>query len=382
MHAGTNLSRQHGTLMIGQGFTWRYLKGLVDRFDGLRDQPASARLMADVSDHFLELLSAKNVFVYSSARSKTKMNVREHFGVREDQKLLIASTSSYDERFAVESVRAFPPAEDLLFNRQFDWIKALIEVASSRPDWFLLIRVHPREFPNRRDSIKSSHVQQMQLMLQTLPDNVKVNWPDEKVSLYDLAQEADVFLNAWSSVGKEMALLGIPVVIYSPELVLYPTSLNQLGTRYDEYFSQIEIALAAGWDLERSRQAYRWYAFEFGRSLVDMRNSYAPRDPSLLRRIFLRVGRKLSPLIQEHIDIWSRASAPRSAKEIKEVFGRQAEMVYDVVDQSEFAGVSLDDESKALVTELKRIGKVLFIQSPSGTKSRLEKNFYDANILS
>ena len=57
-------------------------------------------------------------------------------------------------------------------------------------------------------------------------------------------------------------------------------------------------------------------------------------------------------------------------------------MVYDVVDQSEFAGVSLDDESKALVTELKRIGKVLFIQSPSGTKSRLEKNFYDANILS
>ena len=282
----------------------------------------------------------------------------------------------------MESVRAFPPAEDLLFNRQFDWIKALIEVASSRPDWFLLIRVHPREFPNRRDSIKSSHVQQMQLMLQTLPDNVKVNWPDEKVSLYDLAQEADVFLNAWSSVGKEMALLGIPVVIYSPELVLYPTSLNQLGTRYDEYFSQIEIALAAGWDLERSRQAYRWYAFEFGRSLVDMRNSYAPRDPSLLRRIFLRVGRKLSPLIQEHIDIWSRASAPRSAKEIKEVFGRQAEMVYDVVDQSEFAGVSLDDESKALVTELKRIGKVLFIQSPSGTKSRLEKNFYDANILS
>ncbi|MNR77907.1 Capsule polysaccharide biosynthesis protein [compost metagenome] len=382
MHAGTNLSRQHGTLMIGQGFTWRYLKGLVDRFEGLRDQPATARLMADVSDHFLELLSAKNVFVYSSARSKTKMNVREHFGIREDQKLLIASTSSYDERFAVESVRAFPPAEDLLFKRQFDWIKALIEVATSRPDWFLLIRVHPREFPNRRDSIKSSHVQQMQLMLQTLPDNVKVNWPDETVSLYDLAQEADVFLNAWSSVGKEMALLGIPVVIYSPELVLYPTSLNQLGTRYDEYFSQIEIALAAGWDIERSRQAYRWYALEFGRSLVDMRNSYAPRDPSLLRRIFLRIGRKLSPLIQEHIDVWSRASAPRSIKEINAVFGRQAEMVYDVIDQSEFAGVSLDDESKALVTELKRIGKVLFIQSPSGTKSRLEKNFYDANILS
>ena len=382
MHAGTNLSRQHGTLMLGKGFTWRYLKGLVDRYQEIKDQPAVPALMHDATNHFLELLAAKNIFVYSSARSKTKMNVRTHFGVREDQKLLIASTSSYDERFAVESVRAFPPPDELLFRKQFDWIKALIDTAISRPDWFLLIRVHPREFPNRRDPVKSSHVQEMQAMFRDLPDNVRVNWPDENISLYDLAQEADVFLNAWSSVGKEMVLLGIPVVIYSPELVLYPVSLNFIGTSIDDYFAAINKALEEGWGLERSRQAYRWYALEFGRSLIDLRDSFAPGEPSLLRRLLLRIGRKLSPLVEERLNIAMRANTPLNAALIKSVFEHQPEMTYDVINQSEFSGIGLDSESDALRLELRRIGQALFVSSTPAKMSRLERRFHEAGILS
>ena len=68
----------------------------------------------------------------------------------------------------------------------------------------------------------SDHAKMLQDAFVTLPRNVKVNWPTDTVSLYDLARITDVFANAWSSAGKEMAWLGLPVVLYSPELTLYP----------------------------------------------------------------------------------------------------------------------------------------------------------------
>ena len=86
-----------------------------------------------------------------------------------------------------------------------DWIRALVRYVARREDLCLIIRVHPREFPNKREMVLSEHAKMLQVALSELPDNVKVNWPTDKVSLYDLANITDAFANAWSSAGKEMA---------------------------------------------------------------------------------------------------------------------------------------------------------------------------------
>ena len=384
MHAGTNLARQHGTLMIGRDFTWKYLRDLVDRYDHYQHTPLSEEAVADVTDHFLCLLSAINIFVYSAARSQDYFDVRAHFDIRPEQKFIVASTSSYDERFAVESVNAATPSQALLFPRILDWVAHLVELVKQRPDWFLLIRVHPREFPNRRDTVKSEHAERMRELLSHLPDNVKVNWPDDNLSVYDLAQEADVFLNAWSSVGKEMALLGLPVVIYSPEIVLYPTALNRVATTKDGYVRAIDAALAEGWSFEQSRMAHRWFALEFCRSRVDLLASYSPRrrySKNIIKRIVMRIARELFSFPQERWDLMWRKPMPKTQKVVCRLFEQGLEnSELAKLQQQPFNGTEAE-ELAAIRNSLKRIGDNLFSANPVDRPSKLQKAFIAAGIV-
>src|SRR5262249_27070023 len=150
-----------------------------------------------------------------------------------------------------------------LFKTQIDWLQFLLSFLAERSDLFLIVRIHPREFPNKREQVQSHHARRLKEALSQLPANVAVNWPSDGISMYDLVDQTDMFLNSWSSVGKEMSLLGIPVVIYSPELPFYPQDLNYCGFTVKEYVHAIEQALDDGWSFERSRRAYRWSALEF-----------------------------------------------------------------------------------------------------------------------
>lgn len=384
MHAGTNLARQHGTLMIGRDFTWKYLRDLVARYDYYKDLPLSTEAVGDVTDHFLCLLSANNIFVYSAARSKDYFDVRAHFGIRPDQKFIVASTSSYDERFAVESVNAAIPSQALLFPRILDWVAHLVELAGQRPNWFLLIRVHPREFPNRRDTVKSEHAERMRELLNHLPDNVKVNWPDDNLSVYDLAQEADLFLNAWSSVGKEMALLGLPVVIYSPEIVLYPTVLNRVATTKDDYVRAIEAALIEGWSFEQCRKAHRWFALEFCRSRIDLLVSYSPQlrySKNIINRIVIRIASKLYSFSQERWDLMWRKQMPKTQEVVCRLFEEGLENSEQAkLQQQPFNGTEAE-ELAAIRNSLQSIGDNLFSANPVDRPSKLQKAFISVGIV-
>ncbi len=281
LHAGGNLAHRLQTTLLGQDSTLTYVRHLVGKWPEFQGRPCPPSLMRSITDHFLVLFSGTSVFGYSSAAGGAEMDLRARYGVRRDQRLLVATMSSYDERFAAQTIGALPSEPVLLFPKQVDWIEALVDFVQARDDLFLLIRVHPREFPNKRERVKSPHATLLEGVFRRLPANVAVNWPTDQVSLYDLANEADVFLNAWSSAGKEMSLLGLPVVIYSPELVFYPADLNYLATSEAAFFRQIDAALEDGWSLERSRQTYRWLAVEFGYGLVDLSDSYPRSEQEL-----------------------------------------------------------------------------------------------------
>ena len=77
-----------------------------------------------------------------------------------------------------------------------DWIKFTVEWVSSRPDLFLIIRVHPREFPNKRESVTSEQAIALSKFFEHLPKNVAINWPSDSISLHDLIRITDVGLNA------------------------------------------------------------------------------------------------------------------------------------------------------------------------------------------
>jgi hypothetical protein len=374
LHAGGNLANRLQALMIGRDNTFSYMARLLgawSRFSSIASKPSN---LSAVTDHFLEQLRGQSIFVYSRKKSYQLFDARASFGVKAGQKLLVAAMSSNDEDMAGVMVGAQPPRHGGLFPTQIEWIQALAEFVRGRPDLFLIIRVHPREFPNRRDGKKSQHAHMLEQALSDLPPNAIVNWPDEGVSLYDLAGQTDVFLNAWSSVGKDMPLLGIPVVTYSTKFQWYPADLNYVGESKETYFAAIDQALKDGWNFENARRAYRWAAFEFITSTVPIGDSYPAvenADRSLFERAMGRVRRTIDPDHSKRKDVRRRRKKLGAARQISDLLESADATLIDQVRPKQSDVKAFDCETKALRSELKRLALALFPDPLSRSGSRL-----------
>lgn len=361
MNAGANLTDRLQKVVIARGHSLqRRLLQYWDRYRNVRCAPPT---LAYLTDHFLELLRGRHKFIYSAPRSEKSVDLRGFFGIAPDQRVLVATMSSYDELFAAQITKLFPDDLPVLFPSQIDWIQALVGFMKDRPDLFLVVRIHPREFPNKRDSVKSEHAHALERTLADLPGNVKVNWPDDQVSLYDLADITDVFLNSWSTAGKEMSMLGIPVVHYSSDLIFYPADFNYLGETRDSYFAQIEKALAEGWSAERIRRTYRWMAVEDAYSRLDISDSYREKESAyrpLPRRVIDRVRRQLWPDFKQFDDCRHRAPRMACAPTLERIVREGCDSVMEVVDPEKLPKVSDEEETRALKAQVGRIVQAMY----------------------
>ncbi|MFN9858487.1 MAG: capsule biosynthesis protein, partial [Pseudanabaena sp.] len=326
-----------------------------------------------VTDHFLELFKGRHFLAYSSTK-QDRVDIRNIFKINEGQKILVATMSSYDERFSSEIINVIPKYDNLIFPEQIDWIKFLIEFAKYRQDIFLIIRVHPREFPNKRDSMRSQHSVMLEKVLINLPTNVKLNLPEDNLSIYDLAEYTDLFLNAWSSVGEEMSLLGIPVLIYSDDLVAYPSDINYVANSQEDFCNKIDIALKDGWSFERIRKAYRWYVLKLIRSAFDISDSIqwyrsdavqtkTQKSNSInlvyrvYRKILLKIfGVDIAATYESQIqDCKTRQDELKCKEDINKLIQDKKDIILEISNQDLEASTDINVETEYIKSELSRL---------------------------
>jgi hypothetical protein len=357
LHAGVSLKNRLQQMIVGRESTLRWYLQLIEQWPQFRDVPCSADELAAVTDHFEQLFRGTSMFAYSAAKSARSEDIRGRFGVRADQKLLVASMSSYDEYVAAAAIGEMPAQSGSVFATQIEWVRGLSEWFRTRPELFLIIRVHPREFPNKREGAKSEHAKHLERELAALPANVKVNWPDDKLSIYDLAEHADVFLNAWSSAGREMTLLGIPVVAYCPEMLLYPADLNHVGTSEQSYFAAIDSALRDGWSFERMRITYRWCALELVRSVVDIGDGFdfSEDPPQALWQRAVRFA-LTRPGVRQRWDLVRKPKRLRAQQRLGELIRSGAATLVE----PPRTGVSVAAETAALRAQIRRLLRALY----------------------
>ncbi len=142
-----------------------------------------------------------------------------------------------------------------------DWVSRTILYFIGRPDVQLIIRIHPGEILSREYSM----VDVVRQTLPELPEFIHVIQPEEKVNTYDLVELADVGLVYTTTVGLEMALKGLPVVVAGQ------THYRGRGFTYDppswvEYFKMLgrilENPAQYRLDKEKINQALK-YAYHF-----------------------------------------------------------------------------------------------------------------------
>jgi hypothetical protein len=217
------------------------------------------------NSHFENIMNAQNPFTYSSAAIKNDDDaLRNFFGIQEKQKVYLATLSSEDEFFSANLIEVVPDFRfgEASFESQFEWIEFLIEFFKSNQDLSLIIRLHPREFPNKRDLQEASSVTKWREVLMNPPSNVHVNWPTDGISVYQLAGITDLVLNWRSTVGIEFLALGIPVLVPScSNLLSYPIEFNAVAETRGSYLEKIVSVADSGASIENIRNAFIWITF-------------------------------------------------------------------------------------------------------------------------
>lgn len=142
-----------------------------------------------------------------------------------------------------------------------EWIQQTVLYFAGRPDVQLVVRVHPGE----QLTYGPSMVDVIQEVLPEVPENIHVIGPREKVNSYDLVEIAAIGLAYTTTIGMEMALNGLPVIVAGQ------VHYRKRGFTYDpaswaEYFQMLGKILQdpTAHRLTRSQVERAWmYAYRF-----------------------------------------------------------------------------------------------------------------------
>lgn len=250
---------------------WR-VHGLVNpalaHWSSVRER-VTAEDVRRVTGHFRELLEARSYAVYSTPVADA-FDLRVRFNIPATAKVLLATLSSFDEAYAAFVIGKFPERKvrSPVYGNQFDWIKDTIRRLAGRRDVYLIVRVHPRDYPNKRDPRQSEQAALWEQMFANLPENVRVNWPQDGISLYNMLDQVDAVVTGWSATGIEALVFGVPVVTYDRWLPSYPSDIHFSGDTAEEYFANIDRALACEHGFAVAAQGYRWLAAHFSMGTV------------------------------------------------------------------------------------------------------------------
>lgn len=90
-----------------------------------------------------------------------------------------------------------------------EWIVRTVQYFAGVPDIQLVIRIHPGEVLTHGTSMEDV----VRNVLPELPENIRLIGPREEINTYDVMEIADFGLVYTTTVGLEMAMSGIPVVV-------------------------------------------------------------------------------------------------------------------------------------------------------------------------
>lgn len=142
-----------------------------------------------------------------------------------------------------------------------DWLERTVRFFAGHPEVQLVVRIHPGELITKGPSVADVVHQ----ALPSIPENIHLVPADAKVNTYDVVEIADLGLVYTTTVGMEMAMTGVPVIVVGNThyrdkgFTLDPSS-------WEAYFELLSNVLAnpGSFRLSQVQVAQAWnYAYRF-----------------------------------------------------------------------------------------------------------------------
>jgi len=138
---------------------------------------------------------------WQAAESKGAREVREQLHLDPERPLALLCTNVVGDSLALD--------RQVFTEGMEDWLTQTVRYFKGHPETQLVVRVHPGEL------LGAGHpsVDIVRTALPELPDHVIVVPPESKLNTYDLIELAQFGLVYTTTVGMEMAMAGLPVVV-------------------------------------------------------------------------------------------------------------------------------------------------------------------------
>lgn len=278
MRDGTKISTLHqpaiffisrDQIIIENNIWGNEIKKLPQHFKKWTSVCLSEKEIDVIANDVIFKLENREQKIYSPPKSFS-VGLHSQLGIGISKKILVAYTSSSDEMDAlqnnydalnIELVTREQPFED-----QIDWIRSLIDFVKNHEDFFLIIRIHPRE-GGGKDGIPSEHFQKLKVEFKEVYANTKIIWPNDAISSYDLAELADLVLISWSNIGNDLMRLAVPVLpAFNIDWVYSDCVLKDKK----QYFEMIINKLESNTTINEIRNAFHWFHIRILGSAVDL----------------------------------------------------------------------------------------------------------------
>lgn len=256
----------------------------------LKKYPFNKSQAISVINHMKTLFFSSTSHTFSHSIKNNYIDIRNYFKIKKKQKIILVSMSSYDE---VLSAYLLYTKKSLggIFKDQIDWLENIIKNFKNKNDYFIIFRPHPREFLKTNDSI---YLRKIKKIFSKLPPNMCVNYPKDKISIYNLGMETSLLLNAWSSAGEDLGMLGIPTISISKSFMNYPSNIDYYENNKKKYFIKIfRILTKDNWSVKRVKFFYRFKSLMFNKSTIEL-SKFLPKNYYLMR--FLKLIDKITLL--------------------------------------------------------------------------------------
>jgi hypothetical protein len=141
------------------------------------------------------------------------------------------------------------------------WLERTVQYFANRSDVQLVIRIHPGELITQGPSVADV----AQHALPAMPENIHLVGAEANINTYDLVEIADLGLVYTTTVGMEMAMSGVPVIVVGNThyrgkgFTLDPDS-------WESYFKMLDDVLAdpASYRISQAQVEQAWnYAYHF-----------------------------------------------------------------------------------------------------------------------
>jgi hypothetical protein len=208
-----------------------------------------------------------------------------------------------------------------------------VRYVSASDDLQLVVRVHPREGANKRESVVSQHLAKLKRAFSGPLPHCRFVWPQDPVSSYDLGEAADLVLTSWSTIGLEMARLGVPVMVAFNGAIsaIAEDDFLEWAPTPPAYFDKLRELLERPVTFAQVARAFRWYGLSVLGATLDFSDvvpssSFAglpkyqtPREAAALEEIVIR-GKDVCDL---NLERWRGAQTPQSGERESVELARQ-----------------------------------------------------------